>query len=89
MSEVTRFRTGNVVQMKSHVHLPTAENTKLFQSINEAAETTGLSTYFIRANVRLGKIPHIKTGNKVMINMNMFLQMMDNLSAEGVSINDI
>lgn len=41
----------------------------MFVSIKEAVKITGLSEYFIRQNLKAGKIPHIKTGNKIMLNM--------------------
>jgi len=41
----------------------------MFVSIKEAVKITGLSEYFIRQNLKAGVIPHIKTGNKIMLNM--------------------
>jgi len=41
----------------------------MFVSIKEAVKITGLSEYFIRQNLKAGLIPHIKTGNKIMLNM--------------------
>lgn len=40
-----------------------------FQSIADAAKTTGLSMYFIRKGCRSGDIPCIESGSKYMVNM--------------------
>ena len=55
---------------------------KLFQSIEETAYETGLSVYFLRQGIRSGWIPFIRCGNKAMINMKLFLPMLDDLSRE-------
>ena len=57
---------------------------KPFLGIIETAKTTGLSTYFIRQGIREGWIPFIRCGNKAMINMKLFLPMLDDLSREEV-----
>lgn len=41
----------------------------IFQPIKEAVKITGLSEYFLRQNLKAGKIPYIKSGNKIFINM--------------------
>lgn len=41
----------------------------IFQPIKEAVKITGLSEYFLRQNLKAGKIPHIRSGNKILINM--------------------
>lgn len=41
----------------------------IFQSIKEAVKVTGLSEYYLRQNLKAGKIPHIRNGNKIYINM--------------------
>ena len=53
---------------------------KRFMSIDETAMETGLSTYFIRQGVREGWIPHIKCGNKRMVNLPKFLEIIDEMS---------
>lgn len=57
---------------------------KPFLGIIETAKATGLSTYFIREGIRKGWIPFIRCGNKAMINMKLFLPMLDDLSREEV-----
>ena len=63
-------------------------NVKLFCTIPEATESTGLSGYYIRQGIKDGRIPHIKSGNKYLVNMRLFLSMLDNLSMEGGEINE-
>lgn len=41
----------------------------MFLSIKEVVKTTGLSEYYLRQNIKAGKIPYIKSGNKILINM--------------------
>ena len=63
--------------------LQTVPTGKLFCTIAEATKETGLSQYFIREGVRNGQIPCIKCGNKFMINMRLFLPMLDDMSKGG------
>ena len=56
---------------------------KLFCTISEVAHSTGLSSYYIRQGVKEGWIPHIRCGNKIMVNMRLFLPMLDTLSQDG------
>lgn len=55
---------------------------KPFMGVLEAAKETGLSSYFIREGIRAGWIPFIRCGNKAMINMKLFLPLLDDLSKE-------
>lgn len=41
----------------------------IFQPIKEVVKITGLSEYFLRQNLKAGKIPYIKCGKKILINM--------------------
>lgn len=45
-----------------------------FQKIQEAAKTTGLSTYFLRRGVKNGTVPHIKSGTVYLINVPVLLR---------------
>lgn len=40
-----------------------------FQRIPQAAETTGLSQYYLRRGCKDGSIPHIRSGNVYLINI--------------------
>ncbi|NDO18607.1 helix-turn-helix domain-containing protein [Lachnospiraceae bacterium MD329] len=41
---------------------------KLYLSVKEAAEYTGISEYYIRKYIKDGKIPYVETGVKFLIN---------------------
>lgn len=47
---------------------------KMFQSINAAADISGLSKKFIRAGCKDGSIPHIRVGTDYRVNMPLFLE---------------
>lgn len=49
----------------------------IFQTVKEAAKITGLSEYSLRLHLRTGEIPHIKSGNKYLINMPKLLADLD------------
>ena len=51
---------------------------KKFTSIKEAATITGLTDYYIRNGCKNGTIPHIKSGRKTCIDMDAFLQQLNN-----------
>ncbi len=44
-------------------------NRPMFLPIKEAVKVTGLSEYYFRQNLKAGKIPHIRCGSKILINM--------------------
>lgn len=50
---------------------------KRFLTIEETAEKTGLSVYYIRQGIRTGKIPAIKCGCKSMINFQKLIEILD------------
>lgn len=41
----------------------------MFLPIKEAVKVTGLSEYYFRQNLKAGKIPHIRSGRKILINV--------------------
>lgn len=45
-----------------------------FQTIAEAAKSTGLSQYFLRRGCKDGSIPCIKSGTKYFVNVALLLQ---------------
>jgi excisionase family DNA binding protein len=47
-----------------------------FMTINQAAETTGLSRYYLRTGCRNGSIPHVKSGEKFFINVPLLLRQL-------------
>lgn len=40
-----------------------------FQRINEAARTTGLSSFYLREGCKSGDVPHVKSGDTYYINI--------------------
>lgn len=53
------------------------------QTIENTARLTGASRYFIRNGCRDGSIPCIKSGTKYMVNLPLFLEMLDRMSKGG------
>ena len=47
-----------------------------FQLIRDAANTTGLSQYYLRAGCKAGTVPHIKSGVRYLINVPALLQQL-------------
>ena len=57
--------------------LPAAyDRTALFQTIFNAATTTGLSQDYLRKGYKSGTVPHVKAGTKYMINVPALLQQL-------------
>ena len=56
------------------------EITKRFLTIEETAEKTGLSVYFLRQGIKSGWIPHIRCGCKAMINFPKLIEILDSES---------
>ena len=48
-----------------------------FQPIKGAVKITGLSEHFIRQGVANGTVAHIRSGNKIMINIPALLSVLD------------
>ena len=53
--------------------------TTSFQTIREAVRSTGLSEYYLRKMYREGKLPHVMSGNRVLINVPMLIQKMNQM----------
>lgn len=51
-----------------------------FQTIADASRTTGLSQYFLRRGCKAGIVPHIKSGNKFLVNAPLLIEQMDQMS---------
>ena len=69
MREVMKMNSNNVVNF----------NTPMFLSIKEAVKVTGLSEYYFRQNLKAGKIPHLRQGNKILINMPQLLESLNKM----------
>ena len=51
-----------------------------FQTIREAVRTTGLSEKYMRRLHREGNLPHVMSGNRVLVNVPKLMEQMDRLS---------
>ena len=49
-----------------------------FLTIRQVAKFGILTEYALRLMVKQGKIPHIQTGNKTLINYDLFLEQVNN-----------
>lgn len=58
---------------------------KRFLTIEDTAEETGLSVYYLRQGIRAGWIPHIKCGCKSMINIAKLIEMLDEQSVTAIA----
>lgn len=59
--------------------------TRRFQTFADASRSTGLSQYFLRRGCKAGTIPHIKSGNKFLVNVPLLIEKMDRMSKEVVA----
>ena len=53
---------------------------KPFMTINQAAEASGLSVFYIRRGVKNGFVPCVKCGKKYLINYQMFIEKLNTVS---------
>lgn len=53
------------------------KNNAVYQSIKETVKTTGLSEHFLRNLLKESKLPHIKSGTKVMVNVPRLLAQLE------------
>lgn len=56
----------------------------MFLSIKETVKVTGLSEYYLRQNIKAGKVPYIKSGNKILINMPRLSATLDDMTDESL-----
>ena len=59
------------------------EIAKQFMTIEDTAEYFGLAVFFLRQGIRQGWIPHIRCGNKAMINIRRLTEILDEQSVNG------
>lgn len=59
---------------------------KKFLSVSEMCKATGLSSHYLRNMIKSGKIPHIQSGNKVLINYDLAMIELDQLSINGTNV---
>lgn len=49
----------------------------VYQSIKDTIKTTGLSEFFLRKLLKANKLPHIKSGTKVFVNVPQLLEKLE------------
>ena len=74
---VDRFRIREISSLPSRTESNIVGNSKRFLTIEETANQTGLSVYYLRQGIRAGWIPHIRCGCKAMINYAKLIEMLD------------
>ena len=52
-------------------------DSKPFLSITEASAVTGLSQFYLRSGCKNGIVPHVRTGNKYLVNIPALLRKLD------------
>ena len=60
----------------------------IYLSIKDTARYTGLSEYYLRTRLREGKIHHITSGTKVLINLPLMLAELEKQSTQLAQGND-
>ena len=55
-----------------------------YKSIKNAAAATGCSQYFIRNGIKNGTVPHIRSGNKYLINVPLWIEQLNEQSRKEV-----
>lgn len=48
-----------------------------FMNLTDACKASGCSVYYLRQGCRAGRIPHIKSGAKFLVNVPALLEMLD------------
>lgn len=49
----------------------------IYQSIKDTVKITGLSEFYLRKLLKTGKLPHIKSGAKVFINVPQLIEQLE------------
>lgn len=48
-----------------------------FQSMNDTVRSVGVSLYYLKQGIKDGTVPHVRSGRKILVNVPMLLQMLD------------
>ena len=56
---------------------------KPFLPIKETSDKYGLSVFYLRQGIKEGWVPHIRCGNKAMINIAKLIEILDEKSVNG------
>lgn len=49
----------------------------MFQPIKSVVKITGFSEWYLRQGLKAGTIPHIRSGNRILINLPKFMEELD------------
>lgn len=58
-------------------------NSPIFVTVKKTVKATGVPERLVREWLRAGKIPHIKSGNKYLVNLPLFLAELESMSKRG------
>ena len=65
---------------------PVANQNKPFQIIPEFIQTSGLSEYYVRKEVKNGTIPHIRSGKTIFINVPLAMERLNRESCKQAGV---
>ena len=51
--------------------------TPVYQSIKDTVKCTGLSNFYLRNLLKANRLPHIRSGNKIYVNVNALLRQLE------------
>ena len=57
---------------------------KTYQTLRETVNSTGLSLYFLKKELKAGRLPHIMSGNRVLVNVEKLLDILNKESTENI-----
>lgn len=55
-----------------------------FVSKQEAMRITGCSDWFMKEGIKAGRIPHIRNGRRILIDLPLFLEQLDQQSRDSL-----
>lgn len=53
------------------------EKPKIFMTLKEACRETGLSVFSLRNGCKEGKVPHIMSGNRYLVNVPLLIEQLN------------
>ena len=60
----------------------------LLMNIKDSAAYSGCSEYYIRNGIKNGTIPHIRSGNKYLINVPLWIEQLNEQSRKATTVNE-
>ena len=49
----------------------------IYQSVKDTVKVTGLSEFYIRKLLKAGKLPHMRSGSKVFVNVPKLVELLE------------